>query len=83
MTTRARPGDIFERRFGFRRQDHAGTARKTGKQRGGLAEHVLEIAPGAVALTVDGRAFLGRNIADLEQAVDEQTQARFRGQAAG
>ncbi len=75
--------DVLQRLLGLGRHDHAGAARQAGQQRRRLFERFIHAAADGGAARLDALALLFRDVADFEQAVDEQPQPGVGRQAAG
>ncbi len=75
--------DVLQRLLGLGRHDHAGTARQARQQGRGLFQRLGHAAADGRAARLDALALLFGDVADLEQAVDEQPQAGIGRQAAG
>jgi hypothetical protein len=74
---------MLQRPVGLGRDDKASAARQPGERPDRFRQHVRHRPPGTGALALDLLALLLRHRAYLEQAVDEQPQARLGRQAAG
>ena len=84
MTTSALPGsdadefDVLQHGVLFVGHDQAGAARKAGEQRRRLGQDVFHAVAGAGHARFDGGTFGRRQLADLQQPVDEQAAGPFR-----
>ena len=72
-----------ERRVALRREHEARAGRQPRERVGGALEHVVHARRRADELGLDGRALVLGDVAELEQAIDEQPQAGVGGHAAG
>ena len=75
--------DVLDVRVTLRRHHDAGAARQARQQRGRLLQRLGDAAADRGAARLDALALLRRQVADLEQAVDEQPHAGVGRQAAG
>ncbi len=65
------------------RDHHAGASGKAGEQGGGLVQRLLQASRAAGEATLDLAPLLLGDVAELQQAVDEQAQPRMGGQPPG
>ena len=75
--------DVLQRLLGLGRHHDRGAARKSGKQRRGLLERLVDAAADRSAARLDALAFLLADVADFEQSVDEQPQSSLGRQTPG
>jgi hypothetical protein len=75
--------DVLQRLLGLGRHHQAGAARQAGQQRGRLLQRLGDAAADGGAAHLDALALLLGEVADLEQAVDEEFQPGIGRQAAG
>ena len=75
--------DVLQRLLGLGRHHQAGAARQAGQQGGRLLQRLRDAAAGRGAARLDALALVLGEVADLEQAVDEQFQPGVGRQPAG
>ncbi len=90
ITTSALPGPTFDEldvlqggRILLGGDHEPGAARQAREHRRRLREHILHAASDAEMRCLDGAAFFRRQLADLQHAIDEQTQAPLGRHPAG
>src|SRR3546814_7921597 len=74
---------MLQRVAGLRRQHQAGAARQAGERLGGFFQHLRHRAAVGGNLAFDAGALVLGEVADLQQAVDAEAQAKVGRQAPG
>jgi hypothetical protein len=74
--------DVPQLFVGPRRHDQGGAMRQPAQQARGLLQHLVGAEAGRLALRFDVRTLVARQVADFQDAVDEQPQPRLRRQPA-
>ena len=88
-TTRARPGserdelDMPDRAFGLRREDQPGGLRQAGQHGAGLGQRVLQAAARGSERRGNRLPLVLRQLAEVQQAIDEQAQPLIGRQPSG
>ena len=75
--------DMADRALGFRREDQTGSLGKAGQHGTGLCQRVLQAAARGGKRGGDRLAFVFGEFTEMQQAVDEQSQALIGGKPAG
>ena len=75
--------DMLERSVGLGRHDQPGAARQARHHRRRLVQHLVQIGALRRALALDRRPVVVRELADLQQPVDEQAQPGLARQPPG